>query len=108
MVSVATYTANLVAFFTVNNVVFPVSNLQTALDSNYNIGVIKTSYLLNLLKKATDYELYSRTLQRMSNLPENISQAIEWVRRGDFIYIADGPYLDYIAQRKPCDLMTGM
>ncbi|KAK3753412.1 hypothetical protein QZH41_011968, partial [Actinostola sp. cb2023] len=105
LVWVATYTANLVAFFTVKNFVIPVTNLQEAISSRYQIGVVENSNIHSLIR-STEYELYKDASRKMTNLPKNFSQAMDWVRQGSYIHVTDGPFADYIAQRQPCDLVT--
>lgn len=106
MVWVATYTANLVAFFTVKTVIFPVSDLQTAIDSEYKFGVVQNS-LVHKLLYYTKYDLYERALAKMpTELPKNKSQALAWIRSGHYIHLDEGPFVDYIIRQEPCDLMA--
>lgn len=94
------------AFFTVDIFIKPVTDFEEAVDSDYDLGVIEKSNLHSLFRSA-DYSMYKRAWKKMKLLPKNTSQAIEWIRSGrPYIHILDGPILDYVAQKQPCDLFT--
>ena len=108
LIWISSYTANLAAFLTVKNTKHPISNLEDAINSDYNIGTIRASATYEFFK-SSEYELYQNVWRKMAAgnaFANNTQEGIEWARRKDFIYISDGPVLEYEANRQPCDLVT--
>ena len=105
----STYTANLAAFFTVNNAVTPINNIEDAAKSDYDIGVTKGTNLYSFFRSA-EYELYRGIWYKMeakNSLPNSTINGIHWVRtKSKYIHMSDGPILKYAASRKPCNLVT--
>ena len=108
MIWISTYTANLAAFFTVQNTRRPINNLEEALDSDYSIGVTMSSSDYAFLR-SSKYELYKRVWEHMESkntFASGTVQGIKWAREEKYVFISDGPVLKYEANKEPCDLET--
>ena len=111
LVWVSTYTANLAAFLTVKNAAHPIKSLEDIAQTSHHVGVIASTSTQQSFA-TTQYEPHLKIWQRMKaeqTFVQNTSDGIQQVReRSSFVFINDGPILEYIANHRPCDLMTGM
>ena len=110
LISVSTYTANLAAFLTVKSAHSPIHNLEDIVKTSYQVGVIKSGIVQEFFQRSK-YEKHRQIWQRIKSTNsffKNSGQAIEWLRqREEAVFIYDGPIISHIANRPPCDLMTG-
>ena len=111
VVWVSTYTANLAAFLTVKNVAHPIKSVDDIAQTSHQVGVVASTSIQESFA-TTQYEPHVKIWQRMKaeqTFVRNTSDGILQVReRPSFVFINDGPILEYIANHRPCDLMTGM
>ena len=111
LVWVSTYTANLAAFLTVKNAAHPIKSLEDIAQTSHQVGVIASTSTQQSFA-TTQYEPHVKIWQRMKaekTFVQNTSDGIQQVReRSSFVFINDGPILEYIANHRPCDLTTGM
>ena len=110
LIWVSTYTANLAAFLTVKNAHSPINNLEDIVKTSYQVAVLKSG-IVNEFFKQSKYEAHKQIWQRIkgaNSFFNSTTQAVEWLRqREEAVFIYDGPILSHIANRPPCDLMTG-
>ncbi|XP_068737794.1 glutamate receptor 2-like isoform X1 [Montipora capricornis] len=109
LIWVSTYTANLAAFFTVKNAEDPIANLEDIVKSSYQVGVLDSSSTHAFFQSST-YYLHQKIWSRMERV-KNAEEGVRWVREKDkFVFISDGPMLQYIANQPPCNLkvVTGL
>ncbi|XP_068704921.1 glutamate receptor 2-like [Montipora foliosa] len=113
LIWVSTYTANLAAFFTVNNAEHPIGNLEDIVKTSYQVGVLDSSSTHAFFQSST-YDLHQKIWSRMERdgtLLKSVEEGVRWVREKDkFVFISDGPMLQHIANQPPCDLklVTGL
>ena len=111
LVWVSTYTANLAAFLTVKNAAHPIKSLEDLAQTSHHVGVIASTSTQESFK-TTQYEPHVKIWQRMKaeqTFVQNTADGIQQVReRPSFVFVNDGPILEYITNHRPCDLMTGM
>ena len=106
LIWVSTYTANLAAFFTVKNAEDPIGNLEDIVKSSYQVGVLDSSSTHAFFQSST-YYLHQKIWSRMERV-KNAEEGVRWVREKDkFVFISDGPMLQYIANQPPCNLKVG-
>ena len=110
LIWVSSYTANLAAFFTVKNDESPIHNLHDILESSYKVAIVKSGSTFEFFK-SSQYEEHAKIWHRIQSagtLAKNTPQGIQWVReKEDMIFITDGPILQHVANKLPCDLTTG-
>ena len=110
LIWVSTYTANLAAFFTVNNAEHPIGNLEDIVKTSYQVGVLDSSSTHAFFQSST-YDLHQKIWSRMERdgtLLKSVEEGVRWVREKDkFVFISDGPMLQHIANQPPCDLKLG-
>ena len=98
------------AFFTVKNAEHPINNLEDIVKSSYSVGILDSSSTSEFFE-TSGYETHKKIWHKIKSegtLAENTAQGVEWVREKDeFAFITDGPFLQHIANKKPCDLQVG-
>ena len=108
---VSTYTANLAAFLTVKNAANSIKSLEDVAKTSYQVGVMESSGTAESLAN-THYSPFVKIWQRVKaeeTFVQNTSDGIQQVReKPNFVFVSDGTTLEYIANHRPCDLMTGM
>ena len=106
----ATYTANLVAFLTVDQWAFPIQNIEDlANQEKIMYGTVPHSQLANMLEKGSlpVYEKLWNFMQRKDTLVNNVQVAIERVRSdNNFAFIWDSSRLDYAVNIPPCNTLV--
>ena len=111
LVWVSTYTANLAAFLTVKNAANAIKSLEDVAKTSYQVGVIGSSSTAESFAN-THYLPFVKIWQRIKaeeTFVQNTSDGIQQVReKANFVLVGDGTKLEYIANHRPCDLMTGM
>ena len=111
LVWVSTYTANLAAFLTVKNAANPIKSLEDIAKTSYQVGVIGSSSTVDSFEN-THYLPFVKIWQRIKaekTFVENTSDGIQQVReKPNFVFVSAGTTFEYIANHRPCDLMTGM
>ena len=110
LIWISTYTANLTAFFAVKDTDFPVNNLEDIVKSSYQVAVIESSSTLESFKRS-QYGTHQKIWDRMvaaDSFVQSTAEGIQIVRdRDQFVFISDGPVLEYAANQPPCNLTTG-
>ncbi|XP_068737746.1 glutamate receptor 4-like isoform X2 [Montipora capricornis] len=111
LIWVSTYTANLAAFFTVNNAEHPIGNLEDIVKTSYQVGVLDSSSTHAFFQSST-YDLHQKIWSRMERdgtLLKSVEEGVRRVREKDkFVFISDGPMLQHIANQPPCDLKLAL
>ncbi|XP_022787722.1 glutamate receptor 4-like isoform X2 [Stylophora pistillata] len=109
LIWVSTYTANLAAFFTVKNAEHPINNLEDIVKSSYSVAILDSSSTSEFFK-TSGYETHKKIWHKIKSdgtLAKDTAQGVEWVReKEEFAFITDRPFLQDIANNKPCDLQV--
>ena len=65
-----------------------------------------TSSFFESSKYETHQKIWQR-IERDKTLVKNSDEGIKMVRERDFVFITDGPLLEHIVNKPPCDLKIG-
>ena len=78
--------------------------------SSYKVALVSSGSIYEFFK-SSQYEKYMKIWNRVQadgTLVENTAQAIQLVReKEEMVFIYDGPTLQHIVNKLPCDLTTG-
>ncbi|EDV28927.1 uncharacterized protein TRIADDRAFT_18823, partial [Trichoplax adhaerens] len=101
---IATYTANLAAFLTVENLNSEINSLQQlASQSKVKYGTVQGSSVYNFFERAT-MAPYNEMAQRLINVP-NTEAGINKTKNEDYAFLWDAAIIDYY-KNKYCTLNT--
>ncbi|XP_055348050.1 glutamate receptor-like [Paramacrobiotus metropolitanus] len=113
MIVVATYTANLAAFLTVNRMTSPIQTIDdlayqdpTKVEYGYDILNVASAHFFNVSKQKVYQTMYSNMLSHPDWITGDQKNGTERVRQGGYAYIAPRSYVDFVNSGKPCDTMT--
>ena len=108
LVLVSTYTANLAATLTTKYQELPISTLKEALEMGYDIGVVGSTSFAEFFRQDKS-EFNQKVWNHMNSkktFAKNANDGIERARKGKYVFVDDGFFLEYVAGHEPCDLMT--
>ena len=84
------------------------NNLEEAFEAGYDITVTMSSADYDFFRNSQS-EFYQKIWKHMTSKKtfcQNGEDGLAKVRSGKYVYVTDGPYLEYLAGQEPCDLMT--
>ena len=79
--------------------------------SSYKVTTLQAGSVQEFFE-TSKFETYRRIwhrIQASNSLPRNTIEAVQLIRGGkdDYVFIYDGPIVRHIANKPPCDLITG-
>ena len=101
---VSSYTANLAAFLTVEQIYSPMNNAEELANLNGQIayGAKKDGSTINFFKDA-EYKTYQKMYQYMKDHPELLTssngEGLDRVRTDNYAYLMESTSIEYITER---------
>lgn len=85
--------------------------MEDLLASSYKVTTLQGGAIQEFLE-TSKFETYRKIwfrIQADNSLTRNTSEAVQLIRGGkdDYVFIYDGPSIRHIANKPPCDLITG-
>ncbi|XP_065062806.1 glutamate receptor-like isoform X2 [Rhopilema esculentum] len=111
LIQMSSYTANLAAYFTFKKTTTEIRDLETLAKMDYNILIFKHSVIHKQLEYAT-YQPYKMIYEKIvahNAFVHLFEEGISQIRnRTDktTILLSESPFLEDIANKKPCDLIS--
>ncbi|XP_078579224.1 glutamate receptor 4-like isoform X1 [Branchiostoma floridae x Branchiostoma japonicum] len=113
LIVISTYTANLTAFLTVKRLVAPINSVEDLVSSSVPYGCVKDAFLYSFFRAQANLNGSSSVWGRMwhamtayDEFPYSPFNGIEIVKRGQFVFIQETPFLEYVIKKDPqCELM---
>lgn len=105
---VSSYTANLAAFLTVENLVSPISNAEELANLNGKIkyGAKRDGSTISFFREG-EYPTYQKMWQFMSNHPEHLTssniEGVERVKTQNYAFLMESTSIEYTVERE-CDV----
>ena len=92
------------------NAVAPINNLEDVIASSYQVTTLDSGSIYEFFKTSkyqTHRQIWHR-IQAANSLVRGINEAVQFIReKDDRVFICDGPVIRHIANKPPCDLITG-
>ncbi|KAI8500664.1 hypothetical protein Bbelb_214820 [Branchiostoma belcheri] len=113
LIVISTYTANLTAFLTVKRLVAPINSVEDLVSSSVPYGCVKDAFLYSFFRAQANLNGSSSVWGRMwhamtayDEFPYSPTNGIEIVKRGQFVFIQETPFLEFVIKKDPkCELM---
>ena len=109
----SSYTANLAAYFTFKKSFTEIQDLETLAKMDYNILIFKHSVIHTQLKTSTyqPYQMIYEKIETQNAYVHFFEEGIKQIRNSTektTILLSESPFLEDLANKKPCDLVAGL
>ena len=88
----------------------PINNLEDVIASSYQVTTLDSGSIYEFFKtsKYQNHRQIWHRIQADNAFARNINDAVHFIReKDDRVFIFDGPVIRHIANKPPCDLITG-
>lgn len=108
----SSYTANLAAYFTFRKSVNEIQDLETLAKMDYHILIFKHSVIHTQLKTSTyqPYQMIYEKIEAYNAFVHLFTEGIDQIRNSTektTILLSESPFLEDLANKRPCDLVAG-
>uniref|UniRef100_A0A336MCA3 CSON013411 protein n=1 Tax=Culicoides sonorensis TaxID=179676 RepID=A0A336MCA3_CULSO len=107
LIMVSSYTANLAAFLTVEQVATTINNADDLAHSNIPYGAKRDGSTINFFKDAVDNEVYQKMYAYMRDHPNDLTssndEGLERVKTQNYAYLMESTSIEYMTERN-CDV----
>ena len=87
----------------------PINNLEDLIASSHQVTILDSGSIYEFFKTSkyqTHRQIWHR-IQAGNSFVRNINEAVQFIReKDDRVFIFDGPVIQHIANKPPCDLIT--
>ena len=88
----------------------PINNLEDVIASSYQVTILDSGRIYQSFKtsKYQTHRMIWHRIQAGNSFARNTNEAVQLIRgKDDHVFIYDGPVIRHIANKPPCDLITG-
>lgn len=113
LIQMSSYTANLAAYFTFKKSFTEIQDLETLAKMDYNIIIFKHSVIHTQLKTSTyqPYQMIYEKIETHNAFVHYFEEGTTQIRNSTektTILLSESPFLEDLANKKPCDLVAGL
>ena len=110
LIVTSTYTANMAAYFTFSKSVTEQEDIESLLKTGVSFSLKQYTAMDQYLQNS-DYRVYRLLSQKIHEQKKFVKNAAEGValvqKEKNLIFLGEGPYSEWLINRKPCDLKIG-
>ena len=113
LIQMSSYTANLAAYFTVKKSFNEIQDLETLAKMDYNILIFKHSVIHTQLQTSTyqPHQMIYEKIEAHNAFVHYFEEGMAQIRNSTektTILLSESPFLEDLANKKPCDLVAGL